>query len=94
MIAADDVLPCMQVLITALASLVARFIKTFDMVYENVDSNFKVAFARVVVEARKKELLPPPLNLISAIISVLYDLCERGFASDFCRCFQCVLITL
>ena len=68
--------------------------QTFDMVYENVDSNFKVAFARVVVEARKKELLPPPLNLISAIISMLYDLCERGFASDFCRCFQCVLTAL
>jgi hypothetical protein len=34
------------------------------------------------------------LNLISAIISVLYDLCERGFASDFCRCFQCALIAL
>ena len=82
----------MPVLITAPVSLVARFVKTFDMVFENVDSNFKVAFARVVVEARKKELLPPPLNLISAIISGLYDLCERGFASDFCRCFQCVLI--
>jgi len=79
------------VVLLLLNLLIARFAKTFDMVYENVDSNFKVAFARVVVEARKKELLPPPLNLISAIISVLYDLCERGFASDFCRCFQCML---
>ena len=85
---------CFISLSASLSPLDCMHHQTFDMVYENVDSNFKVAFARVVVEARKKELLPPPLNLISAIISVLYDLCERGFASDFCRCFQCVLIAL
>jgi hypothetical protein len=30
--------------------LIARFAKTFDLIYENVDSNFKVQFARVVLK--------------------------------------------
>ena len=33
------------VVLLLLNLLIARFAKTFDMVYENVDANFKVAFA-------------------------------------------------
>ena len=47
------------VVLLLLNLLIARFAKTFDMVHENVDANFKVAFARVVIESRSKELLPP-----------------------------------
>ena len=108
------------VVLLLLNLLIARFAKTFDMVYENVDANFKVrpsslrpsslrlllrtslsqrlslsrsqvAFARVVVEGRKKELLPPPLNLISELISLMYDLFQRGLRSDLCQCVQCLL---
>ena len=52
------------VVLLLLNLLIARFAKTFDLVYENVDANFKVAFARVVVEGCKKDLSPPPLNLV------------------------------
>jgi hypothetical protein len=76
------------VVLLLLNLLIARFAKTFDMVYENVDANFKVAFARVVVEGRKKELLPPPLNLVSATINLLYDVMQRSCAYDLCRCCE------
>ena len=57
------------VVLLLLNLLIARFAKTFDMVYENVDANFKVAFARVVIECREKDLLPPPLNILRVLIN-------------------------
>jgi hypothetical protein len=38
------------VVLLLLNLLIARFAKTFDLIYENVDSNFKVQFARVVLK--------------------------------------------
>ena len=52
--------------------LIARFAKTFDMVYDNLDSNFNVAFARLVIEAGNKPLLPPPLNLLRGMVLSCY----------------------
>ena len=66
------------VVLLLLNLLIARFAKTFDMVYENVDANFKVAFACVVIEAYKKELLPPPLNLLRFFILRCYALVHDG----------------
>lgn len=57
------------VVLLLLNLLIARFAKTFDVVHENVDANFKVAFARVVIESRAKELLPPPLNILRLLIA-------------------------
>ena len=56
------------VVLLLLNLLIARFAKTFDVVYENVDCNFKVAFARVVIEASAKEILPPPLNILRLLM--------------------------
>ena len=53
------------------------------MVYENVDANFKVAFARVVIEGSKKELMPPPLNLLRKLVlhgyAALQPVAHDGF---------------
>ena len=38
------------VVLLLLNLLIARFANTFDLIYENVDSNFKVQFARVVLK--------------------------------------------
>ena len=74
------------VVLLLLNLLIARFAKTFDMVYENVDANFKVAFARVVLECRAKELLPPPLNLLRMFINWsrlgVLGLARRGDSRD------------
>ena len=70
------------VVLLLLNLLIARFAKTFDMVYENVDANFKVAFARVVIECREKDLLPPPLNILRMLINStrlgIVQLAQRG----------------
>ena len=74
------------VVLLLLNLLIARFAKTFDMVQENVDANFKVAFARIVIEGRKKELLPPPFNLASAFIAMLYDFVQgKGWLFETLR---------
>ena len=52
--------------------LIARFAKTFDIVYENLDANFKVAFARVVLKGGTHELVPPPFNLVRRVVLLLY----------------------
>ena len=62
------------VVLLLLNLLIARFAKTFDMVYENVDANFKVAFARVVMAGYNKELLQPPLHLLR-VFAVQLDAC-------------------
>ena len=59
------------VVLLLLNLLIARFAKTYDLVYENVDANFKVAFARVVVEGCKKDLMPPPLNLVRDVADIV-----------------------
>ena len=81
------------VVLLLLNLLIARFAKTFDMVHENVDANFKVAFARIVVEGRKKELLPPPLNLLSELISTVYDFMQRRGTvyHSVCGCYHSCL---
>ena len=42
-------------------------------VYENLDANFNVVFARVVIEGRSKALLPPPLNLLRRLVLIVYS---------------------
>ena len=66
------------VVLLLLNLLIARFAKTFDMVYENVEHNFKVAFARVVMDGYNKELLPPPLNLLRALVLLVYSCLGRN----------------
>ena len=68
------------VVLLLLNLLIARFAKTFDMVYENVDANFKVAFARVVIDGMHKELLPPPFNLLRALVLFAYGRLEQAAA--------------
>ena len=46
------------VVLLLLNLLIARFAKTFDVVYENLDANFKVAFAQVVLKVGGRELVP------------------------------------
>ena len=53
--------------------LIARFAKTFDVVYENLDANFKVAFAQVVLKVGGRELVPPPLNLLRELVLMLSE---------------------
>ena len=60
------------VVLLLLNLLIARFAKTFDMIYENVDANFKVAFARVVLKGAGQELVPPPFNLIRLVVLTIY----------------------
>uniref|UniRef100_A0A7S2DNX5 Ion transport domain-containing protein n=1 Tax=Haptolina brevifila TaxID=156173 RepID=A0A7S2DNX5_9EUKA len=78
------------VVLLLLNLLIARFAKTFDMVSENVDANFKVAFARIVIEGRKKELVPPPLNLLRLSIDLLHSglLCNAGLLSLAIQCLR------
>ena len=71
------------VVLLLLNLLIARFAKTFDIIHENVDANFKVAFARVVIESRAKELLPPPLNILGMAIGKLL-----AAAAHFAETFQ------
>jgi len=61
------------VVLLLLNLLIARFSKTFDMIYENVDANFKVAFARVVLKGAGQELVPPPFNLIRLAVLMVYS---------------------
>lgn len=60
------------VVLLLLNLLIARFAKTFDIVYENVDANFKVAFARIVLKGGAHELVPPPFNLVRRAVLFLY----------------------
>lgn len=82
------------VVLLLLNLLIARFAKTFDMVYENLDANSKLAFARVVIEGHNKHLLPPPLNLLRSLILALYSVghsilnCVRGYVCS-CRGGRC-----
>ena len=70
------------VVLLLLNLLIARFAKTFDILFENIDANFKVAFARVVIEANRKHLLPPPLNLLRALVLLTYELIGRRCYGD------------
>lgn len=65
------------VVLLLLNLLIARFAKTFDMVYENLDANFNVVFARVVVKGHAKSLLPPPLNFVRRFFLLVYKLVRR-----------------
>jgi len=65
------------VVLLLLNLLIARFAKTFDMVYENLDANFNVVFARVVIEGRTKTLVPPPANLVRRVILFTYATAGR-----------------
>ena len=48
-------------------------------------ANFKVAFARVVIEGSNKELLPPPLNLLRALILGGHSSLRRHAPHARCR---------
>ena len=69
------------VVLLLLNLLIARFAKTFDIVYENVDANFKVAFARVVLKGGTHELVPPPFNLVRRVVLLLYAFLVQSPAS-------------
>ena len=75
------------VVLLLLNLLIARFAKTFDMVYENVEHNFKVAFARVVIDGCNKPLVPPPFSLLRSLALSFYrSLVASGLSttlSDF-----------
>ena len=74
------------VVLLLLNLLIARFAKTFDMVYENVEHNFKVAFARVVMDGYNKDVLPPPLNLPRTLVLIIYtQLRGSHCVHRFCR---------
>ena len=75
------------VVLLLLNLLIARFSKTFDMIYENVDANFKVAFARVVLKGAGQELVPPPFNLIRLAVLMVYSLLD--LASGWCCAWCC-----
>lgn len=61
------------VVLLLLNLLIARFAKTFDVVHENLDANFKVAFARVVLKGASQELVPPPFNLLRRTMLLCYS---------------------
>ena len=66
-----------SVVLLLLNLLIARFAKSFDLVYENLDSNFKVAFARVAIKGAALQAIPPPFNLLRLLVLIVYDLIER-----------------
>eukprot|EP00966_Prymnesium_polylepis_P297211 6867224-Prymnesium_polylepis.1 len=47
--------------------LIALMSKTFDLVYENKDSNYMYLFARLVISCDDQPLLPPPLNMLQFV---------------------------
>ena len=66
------------VVLLLLNLLIARFAKTFDMVYENVDANFKVAFARVTLKGAGLQAIPPPFNLLRSLLLAVYALVNHA----------------
>ena len=80
------VLYAVVVVLLLLNLLIASFNYTFDAMHQNVHANYRVAFARVVVDTCERRLLPPPLNLLRWLVEGVYA--TSGTAA---RCYFCML---
>eukprot|EP00326_Haptolina_ericina_P010512 CAMPEP_0181203282 /NCGR_PEP_ID=MMETSP1096-20121128/19299_1 /TAXON_ID=156174 ORGANISM="Chrysochromulina ericina, Strain CCMP281" /NCGR_SAMPLE_ID=MMETSP1096 /ASSEMBLY_ACC=CAM_ASM_000453 /LENGTH=604 /DNA_ID=CAMNT_0023293865 /DNA_START=21 /DNA_END=1838 /DNA_ORIENTATION=+ len=77
------------VVLLLLNLLIASFNYTFDSMHQNVHANYRVAFARVVVDTCERRFLPPPLNLVRWAILFVYAVLG-GIADIFAGCWGCM----
>ena len=45
--------------------LIAKFAKTFDVIFDTLDLNYQLLFARIVLSAKALPLFPAPFNLLA-----------------------------
>ncbi|KAL1518651.1 hypothetical protein AB1Y20_002939 [Prymnesium parvum] len=58
--------------------LIATFAKSVDTISQDLDSHFKLKFAKIVVSARRAPLVPRPLNFVRNAVLLVYH------AIDYC----------